>query len=50
MKTFQLNKVESYYIQANTLEEAEAKLNDLDNSSAHKVEVQAVWSGANNEH
>lgn len=50
MKTFQLNKVESYYIQASNLEEAEAILNDLDNSSAHKVEVQAVWSGATHEH
>ena len=47
MREYQVNKIESYSIKANSVEEAEAIVNDLDNSSAYKVDIQTVWAGAN---
>jgi hypothetical protein len=46
MREYQVNKIESYSIKANSVEEAEAIVNDLDNSSAYKVDIQTVWAGA----
>ena len=45
MREYQVNKIESYSIKANSVEEAEAIVNNLDNSSAHKVDIQTVWAG-----
>ena len=45
MREYQVNKIESYYIKANSVEEAETIVNDLDNSFAHKVDIQTVWAG-----
>jgi len=42
MKQYQINKIESYSIEANNKEEAEAIVNDLDNSSAYKVDIQTI--------
>ncbi len=47
MREYQVNKIESYSIKANSVEESEAIVNDLDNSSAYKVDIQTVWAGAN---
>jgi hypothetical protein len=47
MREYEVSKIESYYVRANSVEEAEAIVNDLDNSSAHRVDIQTVWAGAN---
>ena len=42
MKQYKVNKIESYSIEANNEEEAEAIVNDLDNSSAYRVDIQTI--------
>ncbi len=49
MREYQIDKVESYYIKANSAEEAKAIVAELDNSSAHKVSYEAVWAGSEEE-
>ena len=44
MRTYELQKVETYYVQANNLQEAEELVNQLDNSNAARVEIRAVWA------
>lgn len=49
MRTYELEKVESYYIRARNIEEAMEILNNLDNSAAHRVNVRAVFAGQEEE-
>jgi len=42
MNQYQVNKIESYSIKADNVDEAEAIVNNLDNSSAYKVDIQ-TW-------
>lgn len=44
VKTYELEKVETYAIRARNLEEAIEILNGLDNSSAYKVEVRGIYA------
>ena len=44
MRTYELEKVETYAIRARNLEEAVEILNGLDNSSAYKVEVRGIYA------
>lgn len=41
MKTYKLTKTETYYLQAGSEEEARNLLNELDNGSARRVDVDA---------
>ena len=44
VKTYELEKVETYAIRARNLDEAIEILNGLDNSSAYKVEVRGIYA------
>lgn len=46
MPKYELQKVENYYIEAASEEEAIEALNGLDNSSAHRIETRAIWASA----
>ena len=46
MREYQIDKVESYYVTANSIEEAKEKVKEWDNSCAHKVTYEAVWAGS----
>lgn len=46
MKEYGLRKTEIYYLQANSEEEARAKLDQMDNSYAWSVEVDVCFTGA----
>jgi hypothetical protein len=52
MRTYELEKVETYAIRARNVDEAMEILNGLDNSSAHRVDVRVIYTtaeeGANN--
>ena len=45
MRSYELEKVESYAIRARNIDEAMEILNGLDNSSAFRVNVRAVYAG-----
>jgi len=49
MKTYELEKVESYAIRARNIDEAMEILNGLDNSSAFRVNVRVVLAGSEEE-
>jgi hypothetical protein len=49
MKTYELEKVESYAIRARNIDEAMEILNGLDNSSAFRVNVRVVFAGSEEE-
>ena len=44
VKTYELEKVETYAIRARNLDEAIEILNGLDNSSAYKVEIRGIYA------
>lgn len=46
MRTYELEKVETYQIRARNEEEAIEILNGLDNSSASRVEIRSVFVSA----
>lgn len=49
MKTYELEKVESYSIRARNIDEAMEILNGLDNSAAFRVNVRVVFAGSEEE-
>jgi hypothetical protein len=49
MRSYELEKVESYAIRARNIDEAMEILNGLDNSSAFRVNVRAVYAGQEEE-
>lgn len=49
MREYGLKKIETYYLQANSEEEARAKLDEMDNSFAWCVEVEVCFVGAEKE-
>jgi hypothetical protein len=49
MRTYELEKVESYAIRARNIDEAMEILNGLDNSSAFRVNVRVVFAGSEEE-
>lgn len=40
MSTYKVVKIETYYIEASDETEAQNRVSELDNSSAHKVELE----------
>jgi hypothetical protein len=46
VRTYELEKVETYAIRARNIDEAMEILNGLDNSAAHKVDVRVVYASA----
>ena len=46
MKTYELEKVETYAIRARNVEEAVEILNGLDNSAAYRVDVRVVYTSS----
>jgi hypothetical protein len=46
MKTYELEKVETYQVRARNVDEAVEILNGLDNSAAYRVEVRVVYVGS----
>ena len=49
MRSYELEKVESYAIRARNIDEAMEILNGLDNSAAFRVNVRAVYAGQEEE-
>lgn len=46
IKTYEVEKVETYSIRARSIEEAMEILNGLDNSSAYRVDVRVIYTSA----
>ena len=46
VKTYELEKVETYAIRARNVEEAVEILNGLDNSAAYRVDVRVVYTSS----
>jgi hypothetical protein len=49
MRTYELEKVESYSIRARNIDEAMEILNGLDNSAAFRVNIRVVFAGSEEE-
>jgi hypothetical protein len=49
MRTYELEKVESYSIRARNIDEAMEILNGLDNSAAFQVNIRVVFAGSEDE-
>lgn len=46
MKEYGIRKAETYYVRANSEEEAKELVNQMDNSYAWSVNVEAIYAGA----
>jgi len=46
MRTYELEKVETYSIRARNVDEAMEILNGLDNSAAYRVNVRVIYTSA----
>ena len=49
MKEYGIRKTETYYVRANSEEEARALVDQMDNSYAWSVNVEVVWAGVEEE-
>ena len=46
MREYGIRKTETYYVRANSEEEARELVNQMDNSYAWSVNVEAIWTSA----
>lgn len=46
MRTYELEKVETYAVRARNVDEAMEILNGLDNSSAYRVDVRVIYASS----